>query len=148
MVTAASVTTASMAAAAVPGKGMFTASVVSSRAYVALAVAGFISLEVIEAGGTALGEGAVVAVTGIEAVIYVSVEAGVAMEPWAGADEDSANEPVGAVIAVRCAVIRRIVEVSVRAHRSDADVDGNLGRSAGGTNRKSKGKHWKCKELT
>jgi len=135
-------------AAAVSGKGVLAAGIVASLTYVALAVACFISLEVVEALRAALGERAVVAVAGIEAVIYVSVEAGVAMEPWAGADEDSANEPVGAVIAVRCAVIRRIVEVSVRAHRSDADVDGNLGRSAGGTNRKSKGKHWKCKELT
>ena len=137
-----------MAAAAVPGKGMFTASIVSSRAYVALAVAGFISLEVIEAGGTALREGAVVAITGIEAVIYVSVEAGVAVEPGTGADEEPAHEPVGAVVAVWRAVIGRVVEVSVRAHRSDADVDGNLGVSLRRGECESKGKHWDCKELT
>jgi hypothetical protein len=50
VVTATGVTAASVATAAMETwKGVLAASIVSSRAYVALAVAGFISLEVIEA---------------------------------------------------------------------------------------------------
>jgi hypothetical protein len=142
------VTTSVSAAAAVSGKSVFPAAFVRSRAYVAAAIARFIGLEVIEALRTALRKGAVVAVMGIEAIVHVSVKAGMAMEPGTRTDKDSAHKPVRAVVAVGSAVIGRVVEISVRAHRSDAYVDGNLGRAVRRTAHESKGKHWKCKELT
>jgi hypothetical protein len=39
------------------------------------------------------------------------------MEPRAGADEDSADEPIRAVVAVRCAGIRVIPVVAISAYR-------------------------------
>jgi hypothetical protein len=85
---------------------------------------------------------------GIVAVIYVTVEMLVAVEPGSRADEDSARIPVGAVVPIGSAVIRRIVEIAVRAYRSDTYIDGNLGLALGRTAHESKCKHWKCKELS
>jgi hypothetical protein len=135
-------------AAAVSGKSVFPAAFVRSRAHVAFPIACFIGREMVEALRTPLRERAVVAVMRIETIVYVPIKAGMAVEPGTRADEDSACEPVGAVVPIGSAIIGRIVEVSVRAHRSDADVDGNLGRAVRRTAHESKGKHWKCKELT
>ena len=54
-------------------------------------------------------------------------------EPWAGADEEAAYEPVRAVVAVRSAGVRSIAVITVGADRSgtvviraNADTDGKL----------------------
>ena len=143
-VAAASVTTT----AAVSGKGMFSATFVRSLTHVAPAVARFICREVIEALRTTLRNRSVVAVSGIVTIVYVTIEMVMTVEPGTRADEDSARKPVRAVVPVGSAVIRRIVEVAVRANRSDTYVDGNLGRTHRGTTQECKGKHWNCKELT
>jgi ActR/RegA family two-component response regulator len=148
MTSAASVATANMAAAAVSGKSVFSATIVGSLSYVAVAVARLIGLEMIEALRTALRKRAVVAVTGIEAIVDVAVEARMAVKPGACTDEDAAHKPVGPIVPVGSAVIRRIVEVSVRANRGDANVDTDLGWSARRGHHESKGKHRNCKELT
>ena len=135
-------------ATAVSGKCVFAAGIVGSLAYVAASVTRFIGLEVIKASRTAFRERTVVAVARVEAIVHMAVEAVMAVEPGASTDEDSADEPIRAVVAVRRAVIRSIVEVSVWALWSDADVDSNLGGAPRRTNRESKGKHWNCKELT
>jgi hypothetical protein len=146
--TAASVAATSVTAAAVSRKCVLSATLVGSRAYVAASITRLIGREVIEAFGTALRQWTVIAVAGIEAVVHVAIEAGMSVEPGTRAEEDAAQKPVGAVVPVGSAVIRRIVEIPVRAHRSDAYVDGNLGRSLRRTAHESKGEHWKCKELT
>ena len=69
-----------------------------------------------------------VAVAGIVAIVHMAVEPTWTVEPWAGPDEDTTDEPVRAVVAVRCAVIRRKVEVAVRAYwfRTDVHADADL----------------------
>jgi hypothetical protein len=142
------VVTASVAAtAAVSGKGVFPAALVRSLAYVAAAIACLIGRKMVEALRAALRKRAVVAIMGIEPVVDVTVKAGMAVEPGTRAYEDAAYKPIRAVVAVGRAVIRRIVEISVGAHGSYADVDANLGWAVSGTRHKSNGKHWKCKEL-
>ena len=116
-------------AAVVAGESMFTAAIVSGIADMAVAIARFIGAEVVELLIAACGERSVIAVTRIEAVIDVAIEAVRAVEPGAGSDEDSVGKPVGPVVAVGRAFIRRIVKVAVGANRghSDADAYGDLG---------------------
>jgi hypothetical protein len=45
------------------------------------------------------------------------------MEPRPGANKDPAGEPLGSIEAVRCAGVRIIVVVAVRAHRSRPHVN-------------------------
>ena len=143
-VAAASVTTT----ATVSRKCMFPAAFVGSLAHVAPSIARFICREVIEALRTTLRNRSMVAVSRIVAVVHVTIEMVMTVEPGTCTDEDSARKPVRAVVPVGSAVIRRIVEVAVRANRSDTYVDGNLGRTHRGTTQECKGKHWNCKELT
>ena len=79
---------------------MFVAGFVAGIPYMALSIARLISLEMGERMVVAGGQRADVAVMGIEAVIHVTEEAMGTMEPWAGADEDAADEPVRPVIAI------------------------------------------------
>jgi hypothetical protein len=72
-------------------------------------------------------EGAIPAIIEIAATIKprVAVEAGAsikAMEPWAGADKNSAGEITRPVVAVRRARARIIPIVAVRAHRGRTNV--------------------------
>jgi hypothetical protein len=82
--------TSGVATAAVAGEGVFAARIVTSIAYVALAVARFVSVEVVEGLRSALRQGTMIAVMGIVAVIDVAVKAAVAVKPGAGSDKDSA----------------------------------------------------------
>jgi len=118
------------ATAAVSGEGMFAASIVTGVAYVSLAIARFISLEVVETLRAALGEWAVVTVARVKAVVDVAVEAVRSVEPRTSTKEDAANKPVGAVVAIGGAIVGSVVEVAVGAYRwhSNVDADGNLGR--------------------
>jgi hypothetical protein len=84
------------------------------------AIACFVAMEAsIRALATAR-ERTVIAIVWIEAVIHVTVKAARSMEPRACADEDASGEPVRAVVAVRCAVIGRVIEVAIRAARCRA----------------------------
>lgn len=65
---------------------------------------------------TALWIWTVIAVTIVEAVIYVAVEAVRAVEPWSGADEDAAREPLRAIVAIRSTGIRRCFVVTIRTY--------------------------------
>jgi hypothetical protein len=101
---------------------------VAGFADVALAVMCFVGMKVGEGPRSMLRVWALIAVVGIVAVIDVAVEAVRAVKPGAGSDKDSADEPVGPKVTVRRALIRRVVEVAVRAYRGDADADGDLSR--------------------
>jgi hypothetical protein len=128
-VTAAAVVAATArVTAALEASTMFVAWLVSGVAYVTLWVAGFVAVEVVEGLLVSLGHGACVAVTGVVAVVDVSVESAAAVVPGAGADEDSAGEPVGAVVAIGSAGVGSVVKVSVGAVGSRSDADGDLGR--------------------
>ena len=107
---------------------MFSATTVAWRCdCVAAAVTRFVRLEMIECLRTMSGQRASVSMMRIEAVINVAVEAGCAVEPWAGSDEDTAVEPLGAVVPVWSAVVRGVIEVAIRANRRCSDIDGDLG---------------------
>ncbi len=125
----ASASAAATAACALESGAVLGAGVVAGVAGVALSVASFIPLEVVEGAVVTFRVGSVVAVVGIVAIIYVAVEAAIAVEPGTGADEGSAAEPVWTVIAVGRAVVGSVVVVAVGAARRRAEIyaHGDLG---------------------
>ena len=107
-------------------------------AYVASAVTTFVALEVFGVTVPALAwlfAGvrvlAVVAVVGVVSVVNVAVEVCRAVEPRASSDEDSAGEPLRAVVAVGGAAVGRGFVVAVGACGSDADAYTDLGLGLG-----------------
>ena len=108
------------------------------RMHVTMAIAHFATAEVfgmtVPSGAgsfTAMRIRAVVAVIGMEVGIDVAVEVFGTVEPGAGADEDTAVEPLRAVVAVGRAVVGRNGVVAVGADGGGADVDADLGIRAG-----------------
>jgi hypothetical protein len=127
--TAAVLATATFVRSAVEALGsgeVLAAWVVASVADMTVSVTRFVAVEVVEGLGSALGHGAVVAVTGVVAIIDVAIEAVGAVEPRAGADEEAAVKPVGTVVPVGGAVVGRVVEVAVGAYGRGSDADGDL----------------------
>ncbi len=96
--------------------------------HVAMAVARFVGLEMVEGGRPMFRHRSVIAVMRVIAVVNVADKAARAMKPGTGADEDSAYEPVGTIVAIRSAIVRRIVKIAVRANRCGANIDGDLSR--------------------
>jgi hypothetical protein len=115
-------TFAMTASAMVSRQRVLSAAIVRSFAYVALSIVCLVGVEVVERPIAMLRDRSVIPVSGIVAVIDVSVEAVRTMEPGTGADKDPTNEPVGPVVAIRCAIIGRIVEVAVRAYWGNTDI--------------------------
>jgi hypothetical protein len=72
------------------------------------------------------GHGALVAVVGVEVIVYVATEVLRAVEPGAGTDKDAAREPLRAVVAVGCAGVGRDIIVAVGACGWGTDGDGDL----------------------
>jgi hypothetical protein len=95
----------------------------------ALTVPRFISTEVVKLLVSAFRYRSVIAVVRIVAVIHVAPEAVRAVEPRSGSDEHAAHEPIGPIVAVGSAVIRRVVEVPIGAdwRHANIDADSNLG---------------------
>jgi hypothetical protein len=109
---------------------MTAASVAAARVaavYVTAASTHLVSMEVIEGFVPTSRNWTTVAMMWIEAVINVAVKACGAVKPGTGSDEDTAAEPLGAVVPVWSAAVRGIVEVAIRAHRRCSDTDGDLG---------------------
>jgi hypothetical protein len=129
-----------VAAAVIAGKGVLTAAFVTGVAHVAVAIAGFVAVEVVEGFFSAAGHRSAIAAMWIIAVIDVAVKAVGAVEPGAGSEEDSAVKPVGAVVAVGGAVVGSVVVIAVRAYGGWADVDaeGNLGGGSGSAAKKKR----------
>jgi len=98
---------------------------------IALAIASFVTLEVVESLGAAAWKRAIVAMMGVKAVIDMAVEAGVPVEPGSGADEEPTFKPVGAVVAIGSTVVGRVVKVAVGANGGHSNVDPDLGGSCG-----------------
>lgn len=72
------------------------------------------------------GERAVIAVVGIEVVVDVAVKAYRSAEPGSRANEYAARKPLRAVIAEGRALVRRVVEIAIRADRCNSDADRDL----------------------
>jgi hypothetical protein len=62
----------------------------------------------------------------IEMVIYMAAKVIRAVKPWAGTDEDSADEPFRTVVAVGSTGVRSEVVIAVRACGFGTEVDINL----------------------
>jgi hypothetical protein len=119
--------TSGVASAAVAGEGVFAARIVTSIAYVALPIARFVSVEVVELLLAASWQRAMVAIAGIVTVVNVAVKAAVAVKPGAGSNKEPTRKPVGSVIAVGCAVVWSIVKVAIGADGLHPNADRDLG---------------------
>jgi hypothetical protein len=102
----------------------------------AASVTHFISLEIFGWGSmlwssflAALWHGALIAVIGMEVVIYVALEVGRAVKPWASANEDAARKPLGSIVAVGSTAVGSGLIVTVGTIRGHADLDADLGLS-------------------
>ena len=72
-------------------------------------------------------ETSAIALAIVELMINVAVEVIRPVIPGAGADEDAAaSEPLGPIIAIRSAVVRRTFVVPIGANRRNSDADSNL----------------------
>ena len=103
-------------------------------ALAAAAVAHFVSIEVLDFVqalaylGLVAGAwcGAFVPMVLVEVIVDMAMEALRAMEPGTGADECAFDEPFRAVVAIRGARVRSVVEVAVGAFGGGADFNSNL----------------------
>ena len=114
------------ASASLESSAVFPAGFMAGIAYMALAIARFVSLEVLERLRAAARHGSGITVMRVIAVVDVAVESVGAVEPGADSDEGSASKPVRAIVPVRGTIIGCVVEVPVRTGRSDPNADTNL----------------------
>lgn len=138
-----------MASTVIPGQGVFGPGIVAGIACMTAPIPRLVAMEVIEALRPAFRQWSSVAVMWVIAIVDVAIEAVVAVEPRASTDEHPANEPIGPVVAIRCAVIRRIVKVSVRAHGrwSNVYAHRDLGVGCRCTREKSNSKCYENKRV-
>jgi hypothetical protein len=69
---------------------------------------------------------AVPSVVAIEAVIHMTPEAVAPVVPRARTDEDTSGKPLWPIVAIRCAVIGRIVEIAIGTLRRWANLNSDL----------------------
>lgn len=74
----------------------------------------------------ATGKWTAIAEVRVVIMIDVAVEANGAAEPRSCAKKDAAYEPLRSVIAERCALVRRVIEIAVGADWRDSDAYGDL----------------------
>jgi hypothetical protein len=118
-----------MRTAPISGQCVFIPRFMASVAYIAAAIARFVSLEVVEALRSALRQRSNVTVMRIKAVVDMAVKTVTPVKPGTSPNKYPANKPVGPIVTVRSTVIRGVVEIPVRAYGSHSDVyaDANLG---------------------
>lgn len=109
------------------GQSMLSACVMTGIPYVALPVACLIAVKVVERLLASLRQRPTIAIVRVKAVVHVSIETVVAVEPWTSSNEKAAIEPVGPIVAVGRAVIGWIVEVPIGADGLNANTDADLG---------------------
>lgn len=91
----------------------------------------------------ALGVIAMVSVVTIEVIVDVSPEVPVTVEPWTCTDEDAACEPLGPVVAIGSAFIRRVVEITIGTDWRRSNLDRNLRMRPLGRSSETKDCYWK-----
>lgn len=69
---------------------------------------------------------AMVSVVAIEVIVDVSPEVPVTMEPWTSTDKYAAGEPLGSIVAIGSALIRRVVEITIGTDWRRPNLDRNL----------------------
>jgi hypothetical protein len=127
VVAAVVITVTLFAAAVISGEGVFIAGVMIAGACVASPIASLVAVEVVEGLFAAPRKRSSVAVVGIKAVVDMAVKVARAAEPMTSADKHPVHKPIGPVVAVGCAVVWSVVEVSVGADRLRSEGDGDLG---------------------
>src|ERR1700690_3638537 len=117
--------------ASISRKCMLIARIVTSRACVTPSIPRLVAMEVVEGCLPATRQRPVITVMRVVAVIDMAEEPTRTVEPGSSSQKQSADKPVRPVIAVRSAVVRSIVEVSVGAYGGCPYVyaNGNLRRS-------------------
>jgi phage tail sheath protein FI len=106
---------------------MFIGGGMSLFNYVAFAISSLVAVEVVVWLVSTRGYWSSVSMPRIKAVVNVAGKVSRSMEPGAGSNKHAADEPIGPIVAVGCAVIWSIREVSIRAYRSYPDADRDLG---------------------
>jgi hypothetical protein len=119
-----------------PGKSaaVLGVSIVICCADVTTAIPRFIGLEVRKRLGSTRRQRSSVPVVRVIAIVYVAVEAVRSMEPRPGADKHAIQKPVRSVVAIRRTIVRRVIEIAVRANRCRTKVysHADLRRCMGG----------------
>ena len=60
---------------------------------------------------------AVIAVIRVVVIVNIAMEMFGTVKPWAGTDKDAVSKPLGTVITIRSATVRRGFKVTVRTSR-------------------------------
>jgi hypothetical protein len=95
-------------------------------ARVALPIARFVAVKVVELRFPAPGQRSAVSMMRIKAVVNVTIKTMRAVKPRTGSKEYPANKPIGTIVAIGSAFIRLIVKVPIGAHGSCSDFNCNL----------------------
>ena len=120
---------ARMPTAAISRERVLTLRFMASIAYITAPISRLIALEMIESLRPAIRHRSSVPVMRIEPVIDMPVKAMRTVKPRACSKKHSAHKPIRPVVAVRSAVVRGIVKISVRAHRSYTNIYPNANLS-------------------
>ncbi len=130
---ALAVTTAAVLPAATAGMSstrkasrVFTATFMPWVAYGTMPIVGLIGVKMIKRLFPMIWKRTVVAVMRVVPVVNVAIPPMGAVIPGSRSQENSANEPIRTIKAIRCAIIGSIVKIAIRAHRGHPYVDGNL----------------------
>jgi len=103
-----------------------TARVVRRSDDMSLAIVSLITVEVIELLLTMSRDRPVIPMVRIVPVVHMPMEATRPMEPRPSTDKDPACKPIWPIVSIRCAVIRRIVEVPIWTLRRNTNANCNL----------------------
>jgi hypothetical protein len=95
---------------------------------VTLSVSRLVSVEVVEPLLPSSRQRSIVAVMWVKPVVHVPIEPARPVEPGAGSKKHPASKPIRPIVAVGGTVVRRIVEVPIRADRSHSNADADLCR--------------------
>src|SRR5579863_3275828 len=113
-------------AASIPRQSSLVTSIMLARTNMAPSVARFVAVKVIERLSAPLRERPPVTIVRIIPVVDVTPEAVRTTKPGTRSEKHPARKPIGAVVTVRSAIIRRIVKVPIGAYRWRSDADRHL----------------------
>ena len=105
---------------------VLAAGIVAGRADMPLAIAGLIALEVVELLRSTSRQRPVVPMVRVIPVVHMPMDPVRPVEPRPRSQEHTTHKPIRPVVPVWRAIIRRIVEVPIRAIRRASDVHHNL----------------------
>jgi hypothetical protein len=95
-------------------------------AHMAIPVPRFVGVEIVVRRLPVRGIRTMVSVTRVVAVVHVAIKSVGTVKPGASPDEYSPREPIRAIVAIGCAVVRSKVVVAIGTYRGYSDIDGYL----------------------